>query len=124
VVIAIGSKTFGHSVDSRVSVDMLQRIAGREAQITLEGYWGPVVIEGEGYIGCLCPHDGILMYPGTQADIDQINDPRTSSSSSGLSVPKSKRTPGTIGPNFLTQQAIPDPTIRGWTSRIRFKLIR
>jgi hypothetical protein len=59
VVITIRSKTFGHSVDSRISVEMLQRIAGNAEQITSEGYRVPIVTQGEGYIGCLCDHDQI-----------------------------------------------------------------
>jgi hypothetical protein len=31
--------TFGHSVDSKISVEMLRKIAGNVAPLTLEGYW-------------------------------------------------------------------------------------
>jgi hypothetical protein len=106
VVITIGSKTFGHSVDSRVSVDMLQRIAGNEAQVTLEGYWVPIVVKGEGYIGCLCPHDEIMVYPGTQSDIDRINQARTTSAAHSLSKPK--LVTASIFSNFLTRQSARD----------------
>jgi hypothetical protein len=77
VVITVGAMTFGHSVDSRVTVEMLQRIARNVAQSAIEGYWIPIVTRGEGTIGCLCPHDEILIYPGTQEDIDRINEPCT-----------------------------------------------
>jgi hypothetical protein len=38
VSITMGSVTFGYGVNSRITVEMLQRIAGNEAKVTLEGY--------------------------------------------------------------------------------------
>jgi ribonuclease HI len=84
---------------------MLQRISGTAAHVTLDGYWVPMVIKGEGRIGCLCPHDEIELRPGTQADIDQIVEPRTSASAPARSVPKSLLSPGTVECNYLGPQA-------------------
>jgi hypothetical protein len=103
VIITTGTVTFGHSVDARVSVDMLQRIAGNEAKITLNGYWVPIVIQGEGYIGRLCPHDQIPMYPGTEEDIRKINEPRTSASP-GPMLTRKPSALGSTSPNFLALQ--------------------
>jgi hypothetical protein len=86
---------------------MLQRIAGNAAHVTLEGYWVPVVVNGEGRIGNLCSQDEIELRPATQADIDQIVDPRTTADAalpSGPS-PKTHLKPGTVGNNYLEQQA-------------------
>jgi ribonuclease HI len=86
---------------------MLQRIAGNAAHVTLDGYWIPTVINGEGKIGCLCPHDEIELRPGTQAEIDQIVDPRTTADAAlpTRSTPKSLLSPGTVENNYLGQQA-------------------
>lgn len=73
VEIIVGNKSFGHSVDARVTVEMLQRIAGNGLQIILEGYWVPVVITGEGRVGRLQSGDKVLMQPATDEDIERIN---------------------------------------------------
>jgi hypothetical protein len=109
VIITIGSKTFGHSLDSGVSVDMLQRIAENQAKMTLKGYWVPVVVKGEGYIGCLCPNYEILFYPASQVDIDKVNQPRTSSSSGMTQAPRPKLAQGTIGQNFCLNKPLVNP---------------
>jgi hypothetical protein len=114
VVITVGSITFGHNVDAHVSVDMLQRIAGNEARMTLKGYWVPIIIRGEGYVGRLCPHDQILMYPGAQEDIDKIRWPRTTSSAGIAPVPRRTVDQASIGPNFLTRQLTREPFVP-WT---------
>jgi hypothetical protein len=62
-VITLGTFTFGHSVDSLITVEKLQRLAGNAAQLTLNGYWVPIAIRGEGTIGCLRPHDEIELSP-------------------------------------------------------------
>jgi hypothetical protein len=54
IVITVGSVTFGHSVDARITADKLQRIAGNEARTTMDGYWVPIVTKGDGYIRRLC----------------------------------------------------------------------
>jgi hypothetical protein len=64
----------------------------------VKGYWVPVVMKGEGHIGCPCPHDEILMYPWTQTDIDRINQPHTSSTSGPAPVSKPKLAPASISP--------------------------
>jgi hypothetical protein len=107
VTITLGTFTFGHSVDSKISAEMLQRIAGNAAHVTLEGYWIPVVINGEGRIGNLCPHDEIELRPGSQAEIDQIINPRTNANAPLPTNPFSKThlKPGSLGCNYLEQQA-------------------
>jgi hypothetical protein len=105
VEIAIGGETFGHSVDSRVSVEMLQKIAENATQTTLSVYWVPIVTEWEGYIGCLCPHDKILMYPGTQSDIDRINQPRTTAASGTPPAPRRNLTPASTETNSMARQS-------------------
>jgi hypothetical protein len=110
VVVTIGSKTIGHSVDSRISVEILQKIAENEAQMTLDGYFVPILTKGEGYIGCLCPHYEIFMYPGKQVDIDKVNQPRTSSTS-GIVPPPSKRlTPASVGSKYFDTVFSPGTT--------------
>jgi hypothetical protein len=85
---------------------MLQKIAWNEAKRTLIGHWVPIITSGDGYMGCLCPHDEILMYPGTQEDIDRINQPLTSPTSGAapLIAPK-KYVPATVKQNFMAMQA-------------------
>jgi hypothetical protein len=82
---------------------MLQKIAGHEAQMTLDGSWVPIVTDGEGHIDCLCPHDEILMYPSTQADVERINQARTTSAASAM--PKRQLAPASISTNFMSQQS-------------------
>jgi hypothetical protein len=103
VIITIGAITFGHSVDSRITVEDLQRLASNAAQLTLEGYWVPVGTKGEAYIGCLCSQDEILVYPSTQEDIGRINEPRTNGDQ--RMTPKESLKPGKIQRNYLGSQA-------------------
>jgi hypothetical protein len=42
--------------------------------MTLEGYWVAMVIEGEGYLGRLCSHDHVLLYPATEEDVEKITE--------------------------------------------------
>jgi ribonuclease HI len=104
-VISLGTFTFGYSVDSRITVDKFQKLAGNAAQLTLEGYWIPVLVRGEGTVGCLYPHDEIEIRAGTQEDIDRIVAPRTSASPPTRSTPKDKLTPGTVESNYIGQQS-------------------
>jgi hypothetical protein len=100
----VGTIAFGRSVDSRITVEELQRLAGNQPKMTLQGYWVPIVTDGEGHIGCLCSQDQILMYHGTQADIEKVNQPRMSASIAAP-APKKKITPEPVGTNFLAQLA-------------------
>jgi hypothetical protein len=84
-------------------VEYLRRLAGNASQLTLEGYWVLVVTKGDGYIGCLCSQDDILIYPGTQEDIDRINEQRTTAGP--RMTPKEQLTPGKVKQNHLGTQA-------------------
>jgi hypothetical protein len=92
-------------VDSKITVEKLQRLAGNAAHLTLNGYWVPTVIRGEGKIGCLCFQDEIELRPGTQEDIDQIVEPRTSACPPTRPTPKDQLRPGSVETNYMGQQA-------------------
>jgi hypothetical protein len=84
-------------------VEDLQRLAGNASQLTLEGYCVPIVTKGDGYIACLCSQDEILIYPGSQEEIDRVVELRTTSGP--LMTPKASLRPGHVKQNYLGTQA-------------------
>jgi hypothetical protein len=104
VTIKVNGRTYGHSVESRLSADNIQKLAGNLAQITLDGLWTPVVVNRTGYIGCLQSEDEIEMYAGDHADINRVNVPCTSSAPVEVKARSpANLAPGTVRPSPLTQ---------------------
>jgi hypothetical protein len=114
IVIMVGPVTFGHSVDSRITEDKLQRIAGSEAKMNLEGYRIAIVRSGAGHIRCLSSRDHVLIYPGTAQDVARIDEPRTLSrtrENSDQTVLVRKLTPASISASHLTRQVTEEPFV-------------
>jgi hypothetical protein len=83
---------------------MLQRIAGNATQTTFEGYWVPIVVEGEDRIGTLCSQDRICFCPATSEDIRKITDPRTLARTDDAQTEPPAVVSRTMKPNYLAQQ--------------------
>jgi hypothetical protein len=70
--------------------------------MTLDGYWTAMVQQGGGSIGALQSGDRIAFKPATAADIQKVQQPRTSASS-GRDEPKPLK-PGKATTDWLAVQ--------------------
>jgi hypothetical protein len=79
--------------------------------MNLDGYWLPIAKEGKGRIGALISVDHITLYPATAADIQQVIQPRTSTSAGEPPREHAELRPGTMKSNFLAIQTSREPFV-------------